>query len=344
MHGDPRSSLARPANGCRPLARASRQQRALDRHGHPGACTSPAEGRQGLQSMSVDSSPPALAGWSGIRTVMAAGATRSAAAATSARRRSSGRRSRRCPASAGAAVPCEKAASWLRSVAGDVTPEAIRAAILRRYGKDQTFSVPILTVLALTGSSVRTRPSAWRSVPQLPFELAALPHGWFQHLRLPVVSYALPALIAIGQVRHRCAPSRNPVTRSLRNRVRRRTHDVLREMQPESGGYLEATPLTSFVVMSLAGAGQSDSPVVDAGVRFLRTRCGRMEAGRSTPTLRRGSRRCPSERLRATAALPSSDQVAMRRWLLAPTEHTAAPVHACRTRGVGMDSPERRRA
>ncbi len=39
---------------------------------------------------------------------------------------------------------CERAA-------GATTPEALRAAILRRYGKDKTFSVPILTVLALTG-------------------------------------------------------------------------------------------------------------------------------------------------------------------------------------------------
>jgi hypothetical protein len=45
----------------------------------------------------------------------------------------------------------EKAAAWLRRAAGDVSPDAIRAAILRRYGKDRTFSVPILTVLALTG-------------------------------------------------------------------------------------------------------------------------------------------------------------------------------------------------
>ena len=36
---------------------------------------------------------------------------------------------------------------------------------------------------------------------------------WFQHLSLPVVSYALPALIAIGQVRHQFAPTRNPVAR-----------------------------------------------------------------------------------------------------------------------------------
>src|SRR5262245_45213968 len=168
------------------------------------------------------------------------------------------------------AVVClERADAWLRAAAGSVAPDALRAAILRRYGKDQTFSVPILTVLALTGKLGSDSVAAWRSVPQLPFELAALPHRWFQHLRLPVVSYALPALIAIGQVRHRLAPSRNPLTRSLRDRARERTHRALNEMQPESGGYLEATPLTSFVVMSLAGAGQSASPVVDAGVRFL---------------------------------------------------------------------------
>jgi squalene-hopene/tetraprenyl-beta-curcumene cyclase len=162
-----------------------------------------------------------------------------------------------------------RAAEWLQRAAGATTPDALRAAILQRYGKDQTFSVPILTVLALAGKLGGEPRRAWRSVPQLPFELAALPHRWFQHLSLPVVSYALPALIAIGQVRHALAPTRNPLTRVLRHTVRARTHAVLREMQPESGGYLEATPLTSFVVMSLAGMGWIDSPVLEHGVRFL---------------------------------------------------------------------------
>ena len=162
-----------------------------------------------------------------------------------------------------------RAESWLKESAGDVTPAALRSAILRRYGRDRTFSVPILTVLALTGKLGNDAKAAWRSIPQLPFELAALPHAWFQHLSLPVVSYALPALIAIGQVRHRHAPTRNPLTRTLRDAVRRKTRRVLRDMQPESGGYLEATPLTSFVVMSLAAAGHADSPVVTEGVRFL---------------------------------------------------------------------------
>jgi squalene-hopene/tetraprenyl-beta-curcumene cyclase len=162
-----------------------------------------------------------------------------------------------------------RATGWLERAAGDVSPARLRAAILRRYGKDQTFSVPILTVLALAGKLGADTRKGWRSVPQLPFELAALPHRWFQHLSLPVVSYALPALIAIGQVRHAHAPTRNPAARVLRQIVRNRTHSVLHEMQPESGGYLEATPLTSFVVMSLAGMGRVDSPVVRSGARFL---------------------------------------------------------------------------
>ena len=161
------------------------------------------------------------------------------------------------------------AETWLERAAGAVTPEALRSAVLRRYGRDRTFSVPILTVLALSGRLGADRVAAWRSIPQLPFELAALPHAWFQHLRLPVVSYALPALIAIGQVRHHFAPSRNPAARLLRDRVRRRTLRLLREMQPGSGGYLEATPLTSFVVMSLAAAGEAQNAVVGDGVRFL---------------------------------------------------------------------------
>ena len=225
------------------------------------------------------------------------------------------------------AAAVARAADWLQRAAGATTPDALRAAILQRYGKDQTFSVPILTVLALAGKlddeprapapRLRRASRAWRSVPQLPFELAALPHHWFQHLSLPVVSYALPALIAIGQVRHALAPTRNPLTRALRQSVRKRTHAVLREMQPESGGYLEATPLTSFVVMSLAGMGWIDSPVLEHGVRFL---IDSKRADGSWPidtnlatwvtTLSIGA-------LADAGALGSADADALRRWLRA---------------------------
>jgi squalene-hopene/tetraprenyl-beta-curcumene cyclase len=209
-----------------------------------------------------------------------------------------------------------RAAAWLRGAAGDLTPQHLRQAILARYGKDRTFSVPILTVLALAGKLGDDTVAAWRTVPQLPFELAAVPHGWFQHLKLPVVSYALPALIAIGHVRHHFAPSRNPLTRALRHAVPRRTHRVLIDMQPESGGYLEATPLTSFVVMSLAGAKRADSPVVRAGVKFL---VDSMRTDGSWPidtNLATWVTTLSIEALAEADALGEADQIAMRQWLI----------------------------
>jgi len=157
-------------------------------------------------------------------------------------------------------------------------PAGLAEAIVNRYGKDRTFSAPILTACALAGRldheknaalSKSENASAWGKVIPLPFELAALPHQFFAALRLPVVSYALPALIAIGQARHFHRPSRNPLVRLVRALARRRTLRVLDQIQPVSGGFLEATPLTSFVVMSLASIGQSNHPVTRRGLDFL---------------------------------------------------------------------------
>ena len=152
--------------------------------------------------------------------------------------------------------------------ASTIEISALVQALMERYGKDRTFSVPILTLSALAGR-LGKGPEAWRWVRPLPFELAALPHQWFAAARLPVVSYALPALIAIGQARHVNLPSRNPLARWLRNWTRHPTLRTLERIQPSSGGFLEATPLTSFVVMSLAGSGQVDHPVTKKGLEFL---------------------------------------------------------------------------
>lgn len=158
--------------------------------------------------------------------------------------------------------------AWLRSQAGSLEPAILARTIADRYGKDRTFSVPILTMCALAGRLGEGR-AAWRHVPPLPFELAAFPRRWFSQMQLPVVSYALPALIAIGQVGHRQCPRPNPLSRAARGLTREPTLRVLREIQPEGGGFLEATPLTSFVTMSLVGAGQRDHAVVRDGVEFL---------------------------------------------------------------------------
>jgi squalene-hopene/tetraprenyl-beta-curcumene cyclase len=163
----------------------------------------------------------------------------------------------------------ERAEAWLKREAGSLEPRNLIDAILRRYGNDRTFSVPILTVMAIAGKLGAGR-DAWRDIPQLPFELAALPRRLFGWLGLPVVSYALPALIAIGQVRHHHRPTANPLLRAFRNLVAPGTLRLLRDIQPSTGGYLEATPLTSFVVMSLASAGMKEHAVVAEGVRFLR--------------------------------------------------------------------------
>jgi len=157
---------------------------------------------------------------------------------------------------------------WLSQKSGSLDADALAAAITARYGDDRTFSAPILTACTLAGA-FGSDTAAWTRVPQLPFELAVCPPQWFKWLRLPVVSYALPALIAIGQVRHRFRPARNPLLRLIRSLARRRSLELLQKIQPASGGYLEAVPLTSFVVMSLAASGQVEHPVVLQGIDFL---------------------------------------------------------------------------
>lgn len=155
-----------------------------------------------------------------------------------------------------------------RQVGGELTPENLTRAISAAYGKDRTFSVPILTTCAL-GNRLGEGPEAWRAIPYLPFELSVLPHQLFRWLGLPMVSYALPALIAIGVVIHHHKRGGNPVARLIRRLLRDRSLRVLTKTQPGSGGFLEATPLTSFVVLSLVGAGQTNHRVVQRGLAFL---------------------------------------------------------------------------
>ena len=141
-------------------------------------------------------------------------------------------------------------------------PTQVRDAILRFYGDDRTFSIPILTLCMLAGKLG----SDWSIIPQLPFELAVFPHRFYRFLRLPVVSYALPALISMGLVRHVHKPSRAAF---WRNRTVGRVLDILQRIQPDSGGFLEAAPLTGFVAMSLIGAQRGDHPVTQSCLRFL---------------------------------------------------------------------------
>jgi len=136
-------------------------------------------------------------------------------------------------------------------------------AVRRRYGDDQTFAAPILSNAALAGLV------EWAEVPALPFELACLPHGWLPKVGLPVVSYAIPALVTIGQAKFFHSPPARRTLRILRRLAVRRSLRQVERMQPASGGFLEAVPLTSFVLMSLAATGRADHVVARRATGFL---------------------------------------------------------------------------
>ena len=127
-----------------------------------------------------------------------------------------------------------------------MSPEAIIAS---DDGKDRTFATPILTTCALAGLV------SWDEVPPLPFELAVLPHSGYRFVRLHVVSLCVAGVDRrSGSASTIDQRSRGTLTsRVLRARCcRKRSLKVLESIQPSSGGFLEATPLTSFVILSLA--------------------------------------------------------------------------------------------
>ncbi len=156
----------------------------------------------------------------------------------------------------------ERCKAWLDAKYGR-TPAEIAEAVRRRYGTDRTFSVPILMTCALAGLV------PWHEVPSLPFELACFPQSWYRYLGLPVVSYALPALIAIGQAVYHHSPPWDPFRRGIRYLAIKPSLRVLDGIQPPNGGFLEAAPLTGFVTMGLASTGKADHVVVQRAVSFL---------------------------------------------------------------------------
>lgn len=147
-------------------------------------------------------------------------------------------------------------------------PAAVYETVLDFYGNDRTFSSPILTTCALSGM-LGKHEEAWNFVPQLPFEIATLPHAFFKWIQMPVVSYALPALIAIGLAGHYHKTGARRITRLFRNKIAPRVLRILNSIQPSNGGFLEAIPLTAFVCMSLASCGLRRNTVVTRGEHFL---------------------------------------------------------------------------
>ena len=171
------------------------------------------------------------------------------------------------PAQADAA---QRAAQWLTAQLGGVTPAAIRAGILAKYGRDRTFSVPILALCAASGLFGSGR-AAWSGIPRLPFELAVLPQRLLSVMNVQVVSYAIPALIAVGLAQHEAC--HGGLTWQLRRPSIAPALRVLAAKQPASGGFLEAAPLTAFCLLCLCAAGRGGHPVAAAAENFLERTC-----------------------------------------------------------------------
>jgi hypothetical protein len=158
-------------------------------------------------------------------------------------------------------------AAYLLSQGIDVRTPQVAENILAHYKKDYTFSVPIL---AMCGLCYVPGDDAFNYIPQLPFELSLLPRKFYRLLNLSVVSYAIPALVAVGIVIFKKKKS-GFFWRLIRKYSIPKALKILYRMLPESGGFLEAIPLTAFVSLSLINSGYKDSIVVRKGIRFLRT-------------------------------------------------------------------------
>ncbi|HYO25959.1 MAG TPA: prenyltransferase/squalene oxidase repeat-containing protein [Lacipirellulaceae bacterium] len=76
-------------------------------------------------------------------------------------------------------------------------------------------------------------------------------------------------LLATGIARFRHAPPFSPIRRFALRMAQKPALALLEELQGVSGAFMESIPQTSFVVMSLAGAGLHEHPVVRRGVEFL---------------------------------------------------------------------------
>ncbi|MEI7830117.1 MAG: prenyltransferase/squalene oxidase repeat-containing protein [Prolixibacteraceae bacterium] len=156
--------------------------------------------------------------------------------------------------------------AYLASQNITLSPQTITSAILKFYGKDYTFSVPILSLLIICDVLPKEAAS---HIPQLPFELSLLPQRLYRFFNLQVVSYAIPALIGVGIFIHTTRKPKIGATKYLRSKFVDPAIRQLTTLMPESGGFLEAIPLTGFVSMCLMASGKGDNIVVKKGLGFL---------------------------------------------------------------------------
>ena len=221
-----------------------------------------------------------------------------------------------------------RAETYVTALAGSEPAQRVQA-IKAAYGADRTFAVPILMNCALAGLV------PWDAIPGLPFELAALPQAWYRAVRLQVVSYALPALIAVGLLLHDRNPARNPFTRLARRLVAGRVRAKLQTLQPASGGFLEATPLTAFVAMSLTSVFGAQEPTVARGLEFLRASMREDGSWPIDTNLATWVTTAALSALNSSGGVPEADAHTIRQWIAGGQYQTVHPYTGARPGGWG---------
>ncbi|MEX0611030.1 MAG: prenyltransferase/squalene oxidase repeat-containing protein, partial [Pirellulales bacterium] len=137
------------------------------------------------------------------------------------------------------------------------------AELRRSHAENKTLVAAILANCALAGII------AWRQVPSLAFEWVCLPKRWGRYIQMPYPRYATPALLAVGRAKFYHDPPRNPITRLLRRSMCTKSLAMLESLQSADHSFLASTPLTAFVVTSLASIGLQGHAVVQRGIEFL---------------------------------------------------------------------------
>jgi squalene cyclase len=158
---------------------------------------------------------------------------------------------------------------WLSEKGIVIDSDVVTTSILKFYGNDYTFSLPILSMLILCEVIPA---SSIEKIPRLPFGLTLLPSSFYRFVNLRVVSYALPALIGVGIYLHRNRKKGILSRGMIHNRLVKPSVDKLAGLVPESGGFLEAIPLTGFVAMCLIASGETGNIIVSKGLEFLRVK------------------------------------------------------------------------
>lgn len=167
--------------------------------------------------------------------------------------------------SSSSADAIRQSTEWLAQRSAGPSFSMIVKALRHVYGEDRTFAIPILTFLSICEDDERL----WKEIPPLPFIFALLPQSLYRFFRLEVVSYALPALIAIGMCRNRQAAGRWKHL-SLGFIFAKPLLAKLQDLQPSHGGFLDAIPLTAFVALALTKMGYGSHPVAQRARAFLK--------------------------------------------------------------------------